>query len=186
MTTVRPARAAAIARTEEPDGDLGEAFLSGLRLARARFVIGLPDSLLAGLHRAARDAHDLRYIAVGNEAEMPGLAAGIHLAGERAIMVMENSGIRQACEPLARFAFTHQIPMVLLMPYRGDLGEVPWWGHSHAQTMVPLLDALRIPFWFVERRGDLPSAVARSFTHAESSQLPVALILRGGCVEAAA
>jgi sulfopyruvate decarboxylase subunit alpha len=95
---------------------------------------------------------------------------------------MENSGLRQACEPIARFALSHQVPMVMVMPYRGDLGEKNWWGHSHAQTMEPVLNALRIPFWHVRRIAQLDSMVDRALDHAASSQLPVALILGGECV----
>jgi sulfopyruvate decarboxylase TPP-binding subunit len=166
--------------------DLASEFAAGLEDARVRLVLGLPDSLLKSVHRALAGDPALRYVAVTNEGEMPGIAAGAYLGGARSVMVMENSGIRQACEPLARFALTHQVPMVVVMPYRGDLGERQWWGHSHAQTMTPLLDALRIPYWFVSKLPEMRPALPAAWDHAESSQLPVALILRDECVDAAA
>lgn len=156
----------------------GAALLRGMSAARASFVIALPDSLLADLHRTATAAEDIRYVPVASEADMPGIAAGIHFGGGRALLLMENSGIRQACEPLARFTLTHQVPLVILMSYRGDLGEPEWWGHSHAQTMLPLLAALRIPYWFLEGESALERAIPHAFTHAESGQTPVALIMR--------
>ena len=73
-----------------------------------------------------------------NEGELPGIVAGAYLGGMRSLMIMENSGLRQACEPLARFTLSHQVPMVIVVPYRGDLGETNWWGHAHAQTMEPV------------------------------------------------
>ena len=97
-------------------------------------------------------------------------------------MIMENSGIRQACEPVARFALSLQVPLVMLMSYRGDLGERNWWGHNHAQAMGPILDALRIPWWVARRLDQLPGMVAGALTHADSSQWPVALVLSGECV----
>jgi sulfopyruvate decarboxylase subunit alpha len=98
-------------------------------------------------------------------------------------MMMENSGLRQACEPIARFALSHQVPMVMVMPYRGDLGETNWWGHSHAQTMEPLLQALRVPYWHVRELDRLSPMISGALDHAASSQLPVALILGGECVD---
>lgn len=187
MTVVRVAPAHAVAVAEAPGAPsadlLVEAFLEGLRAAGVSLVVGLPDSLLACVHRALAAGSGVRYVPVASEADMPGIAAGAYLGGRRALMVMENSGIRQACEPIARYALTHQVPMVMVMPFRGDLGEREWWGHSHAQTMLPLLDALRIPAWFVERLADVAPAIERAFVHAESSQLPVALVFRGECVE---
>ena len=164
-----------------PEGVVAEEFLAGLRRAGSSFVIGLPDSLLACLHRAAAAAEAIKYVPVASESDMPGIAAGIHLGGGRALLLMENSGIRQACEPLARFGLTHQLPIVMLLSFRGDLGEAEWWGHSHAQTMLPLLDALRIPYWFVKGEWRLQRAIPAAFAHAESGQMPVALIMRGCC-----
>jgi sulfopyruvate decarboxylase subunit alpha len=66
-------------------------------------------------------------------------------------MIMENSGIRQASEPIARFSFRSAIPMVMVLSYRGDFGERNFSGHNHAQTVAPMLNVLRIPFRYVEQ-----------------------------------
>lgn len=180
-----------------PDGDPGgpedaerarreryaDVFMEGLEAARVELVAALPESLLKHVYRRLAGQDRIRYVPVTNEAELPGIVAGAYFGGMRALMVMENSGLRQACEPIARFELSHQVPMVMVMPFRGDLGERNWWGHSHAQTMEPLLNALRIPFRHVRRLDELPSMISRALDHAESSQLPVALILGGECVD---
>lgn len=154
-----------------------------MKEAGVTIVAGLPDSLLKSAYRLMAKDPAIRYIPVTNEGEMPGIVAGAYLGGKRALMVMENSGLRQACEPLARFAFAHQVPMVMVMAFRGDLGESNWWGHNHAQTMEPVLEALRIPYWFVRHLEDLKPSLRRAYVHADSSQWPVALIFCGECVE---
>jgi sulfopyruvate decarboxylase subunit alpha len=159
-----------------------QAFMRALHAADVKLVTALPESLLKHVYRDLAAQTEIRYVPVTNEAEMPGIVAGAYFGGIRALMMMENSGLRQACEPIARFALSHQVPMVMVMPYRGDLGEKNWWGHSHAQTMEPILNALRIPFWHVRRIAQLDSMVDRALDHAASSQLPVALILGGECV----
>jgi sulfopyruvate decarboxylase subunit alpha len=98
-------------------------------------------------------------------------------------MIMENSGLRQACEPLARFALGRSVPMVMVVSFRGDLGERNWWGHNHAQTMIPILEALRITYRIISKIDELKPAIAKAFLHADSSQMPVALVLTGECVE---
>jgi sulfopyruvate decarboxylase subunit alpha len=160
-----------------------EAFMSALRDAEVDLVAALPESLLKHVYRELTRQDDIRYVRVTNEAELPGIVAGAYFGGLRALMMMENSGIRQACEPLARFALSHQVPMVLVVPFRGDLGETNWWGHSHAQTMEPVLEALRIPYRHVRELDRLAPAISGALANAASSQLPVALILGGECVD---
>jgi sulfopyruvate decarboxylase subunit alpha len=159
------------------------AFMQGLRDAGVSIVAGLPESHLIDVYRHLESgASGIRYVPVGNEAELPGIAAGAYLGGQRALMLMENSGLRQACEPIARFAFAHNMPLVMVMSYRGDLGEANWWGHNHGQTMEPLLDALRIPYRIIRRIDKVGWAIGAAFAHADASQWPVALVMAGECV----
>jgi sulfopyruvate decarboxylase subunit alpha len=159
-----------------------EVFLEALRSARVEIVAAVPESLLKAVYHELPGTEGIRYVPVSNEAEMPGICVGAYLGGKRAIMIMENSGLRQACEPIARFAFTQHAPFVMVMAYRGDLGERNWWGHAHAQVMTPLLEALRIPFRVVRELDKLPAALDAALTHADSSQWPVALVLSGDCI----
>lgn len=159
-------------------------FLEGLKEAKVTMVAAVPESLLAGIYRECARDNAIRYIAASNEAELPGIVVGAYVTGKRALMVMENSGIRQACEPIARLAFTHQMPMVIVMSFRGDFGERNYWGHNHAQTMEPILDALRIPCRFVSKLDEIKPSIKKAFHHADASQWPVALAMTGECVEA--
>lgn len=157
--------------------------IEGLKEAGVTIVTALPESLLRGFYRAVAQDQDIRYIRVSNEADMPGILAGAYLGGKRAVMVMENSGLRQACEPIARFAFTHHMPLVMLMAFRGEFGEYNWWGHAHAQTMEPILNALRVRFRFIRQLSEIKPDIKRAVRHADSGQWPVALIFSGECVE---
>lgn len=158
-------------------------FMEGLKEAGVSIVTALPESLLGTVYRLCREDNAIHYIPVSNEADMPGICAGAYLGGKKAVMIMENSGLRQACEPIARFSLCHGMPMVMIMSFRGELGERNWWGHNHAQTMEPLLNALRIPFRFVREHGEIKTSIKRALAHADSSQWPVALAFTGKCVE---
>lgn len=161
----------------------GEAVVEGLREAGIRLVTAVPESLLKDVYRRLPSDPDIRYIPVTNEAEMPGIMAGAYLGGTRGVMIMENSGLRQACEPLSRLAYVHHMPLVFIMGFRGDFGERNWWGHNHAQTMEPMLNALRFPYRVIRRIEDIKSHIKRAWLHADSSQWPVGLVLSGECVE---
>jgi len=168
----------------DPAGlNYAELLVQGLKEADVRIVASLPESLLKKAYPLLQTDPDIRYIGVSSEIDLPGIVAGAYFGGKRAVMIMENSGVRQACEPLARLIFGHRIPMVMIMPHRGDLGEDVWWGHGHSETMVPVLDALKIRHWRVSRLADIKPSIKKALLHADAGQVAVALIFEGECRE---
>jgi sulfopyruvate decarboxylase subunit alpha len=160
-----------------------ELLLEGLKEANVKIVASLPESLLKKVYPLLQNDKDIRYLGVSSELDLPGIVAGAYFGGKRAVMIMENSGVRQACEPLARLIFGHRIPMVMIMPHRGDLGEDVWWGHGHSETMVPTLDALRIRYWRVRELREIKPYIKKALLHADAGQVSVALIFEGECRE---
>lgn len=158
-----------------------EATLAGLRQAGVSVACFLPESLLKELYRALMAAPDIRAIPVTNEGEGAAICGGVWLSGKRAVLVMENSGIRAAAEPLARLGLGARIPVVMIMSYRGDLGEPNWWAIPHGITMEPMLGALRIPYWVVRRVDDIRPAIGRAFVTAYASMHHAAIVLAGDC-----
>ncbi|HEX6208492.1 MAG TPA: sulfopyruvate decarboxylase [Actinomycetota bacterium] len=157
--------------------------VEGLKGAGVSLAAYVPDSLLRSTFRLLREDPDIRTVQTSNEADLPGIVVGAYLGGVRAVLMMENSGIRQGCEPIARFTYSYRFPMVMLLSHRGGFPEPTWWGHAHAQTMAPILDALRVPWRLLETPEEVGPAVAGAFTHSRSSQWPVALVLSGECLE---
>jgi sulfopyruvate decarboxylase subunit alpha len=172
------------ASQDAPSTNYAELIIRGLKEAHVEIVASLPESLLKELYPMLQNDKQIRYIRVSSETDLPGIVAGAYFGGKRAVMIMENSGVRQACEPLARLIFGHRIPMVMIMPHRGDLGEDVWWGHGHSETMVPILDALRIRHWSVNRLDEIVPSIKKSMIHADAGQVAVALIFGGECREA--
>lgn len=157
--------------------------LEGLNEAGVSIVAAVPDSHMKGAHRLLREQNNIRYVLASNELDLPGICAGAYMSGKKAVMIMENSGFRQACEPISRFAFTHHMPLVMIMSYCGDFGERNWWAVNHGQTMEPLFNALRIPFRIIDNLKDIKPSIGRAFMHADSSQWPIALVFTGECLE---
>ncbi len=108
------------AELKESSADL---IIRGLKEAGVSVICALPESHLKPVYVKALEDPDFRYIPVTNEGEGTSIAAGVWLTGQKAVMIMENSGLRMATESLSRLGLTHGIPVVLLMSYRGDLGE---------------------------------------------------------------
>ena len=160
-----------------------EETLVGLRAAGVTVACFLPDSLFKELYQALVAAPDIRTIPVTNEGEGAAICAGVWLSGKRAVLVMENSGIRAAAEPLARLGLGARIPVVMIMSYRGDVGEPNWWAIPHGITMEPMLQALRIPYKIVQRIDDIGPTIKKAFTSAYASMNHYAVVLTGDCTD---
>jgi sulfopyruvate decarboxylase subunit alpha len=154
--------------------------VKGMKKAGVNIVCYLPDSHLKELYKAVVDDPEFHSVCVTNEGEGVGVCGGVFASGKRAVMIMENSGLRVASESLARLGLGHGIPVVMIMSYRGEFGEPNWWGIPHGITMEPVLEALRIPYRIVRRDEEVEQAVVDAFVHAYASGYHTAVVMAGG------
>ena len=159
-----------------------DAVLRGLKRAGVSVACYLPDSLFKPLYPALDADPDIRTIRVTNEGEGAGICGGVFLSGKRAVLVMENSGLRASIEPLARMGLGAGIPVVMIMSYRGELGENNWWAIPHGQTMAPLLGAMRIPYRVASQEDQIERAIVDAYSWAYAAYYHSAVVLGGEVV----
>ena len=159
-----------------------DAVISGLKRAGVSIVCYLPDSLFKELYPALDADPDIRTVRVTNEGEGAAICGGVFLSGKRAALVMENSGLRAAAEHLARLGLGAGIPVIMLMSYRGELGENNWWAIPHGITMEPLLDALRVPYRIVREEDKIECAIADAFDWSYAAYHHSAVVIGGELV----
>src|SRR5215510_3589273 len=108
------------------------AVVEGLKEAGVDFISLLPDSDFSDLqHRVASDTH-FTYVPVSNEAIGVGVCAGAYLSGKRPALLVPTSGLLVAAWPLTSICMAWSLPLLLLIPYRGDIGDAFWlMGPSH-------------------------------------------------------
>lgn len=150
-----------------------ELMVKGLKDADIRILATLSESWLFEVHRQVSADPFFTVVPVANEADGVGICAGTWLGGKKSAILMENSGLRVACEPLARL---QGIPVLMLMSYRGDWGDAPWWAASMGATTEPLLAALRIPYRVVRREEEIVSSLARAVRSLNAYRNHVALL----------
>jgi len=156
--------------------------IEGLKEAGVSVVCYLPDSLLKELYPALDQDPEIRTIPVTNEGEGAAICGGVWLSGKRAALIMENSGLRAATEHLARLGLGSGIPVIMLMSYRGDLGENNWWAIPHGQTMEPILQALRVPYRLVYEEEKIKRAILDAYESAYTAYYHTAVVLSGSIV----
>ena len=148
--------------------------------AGINFVVQLPDTGLREVYSLVKDDPAFQFVPITNEGEGAGIAAGAWFGGKRAILCMENSGLRVASETLARLGITFRIPVLMLMSYRGSLGDGNWWAQDHGIVMEPLLKTLRIPYSVVTKDEDIDGSIQRARRTLEASKYHAAVVMSGG------
>ncbi len=166
------------------DSTTVDAVIRGLEKAGVSTVCYLPDSLFKELYPALdADPPTSAPSRSPTRGEGAAICGGIFLSGKRAVLVMENSGLRASVEPLARMGLGAGIPVIMLMSYRGELGENNWWAVPHGITMEPILDALRIPPYRIVREEDrIERAICDAFEWSYAAYHHSAIALGGGLV----
>lgn len=144
--------------------------------AGVSLISGVPDSLLGPLHHHASQRREIMYVPTCDEATAVGLAAGARLAGARSLVMMENSGLRRACETLARLTMSHRLHTVMLLARRGAFGEKNWWGLPHEQTMHSHLKMLPVVSKELTSLAEFEELIAKSYDTLNTGQCSVALI----------
>ncbi len=151
-----------------------------MKAAGIKLLTCLPDGGLKQIYFLCKDDPDFEFVPVTNEGEGVAIAAGAWLGGKRALMFMENSGLREASEVLSRLSIGIDIPVLLLMSYRGSIGEGNWWGETHGVIMERMLKALRIPYLILEREDEIEGSLQRAVRSMDSSKHHVAIVVGGG------
>ena len=148
-----------------------------LRRNDLRMFATVPDYIVSHVLEPLWADPECRVVTVTREEEGVGLLSGAWLAGRRGALLMQNSGLGNCVNALASLDVACQIPIVLVISHRGDLGEFNPAQVPMGQAAGPILDALGIR-WIkpasvaeLEAQGD--GLVKLAWTRA----LPVAILL---------
>ena len=106
---------------------------------------GVPCSFLDNLINAA--SRQNRYVIAANECDAVAIAAGAGIAGDKGVVLMQNSGLTNAISPLTSLTWTFGLPVLGFVSLRGEpgLGDEP----QHELTgriTTELLDLMEIPW----------------------------------------
>jgi phosphonopyruvate decarboxylase len=149
---------------------------------------GVPCSFLTPFINSVIDDPDMIYISSANEGDAVATASGAALAGNRAVAMMQNSGLGNAVSPLSSLNWVFRIPILLIVTLRGEPGLQDEPQHElMGQITGRILDELQIPWdWFPRQADDVEGALMVANWQMERSGLPYAFIMRKGSVEPAA
>lgn len=164
-------------------------FLEAASARGVRLCVGVPCSLLAPLIAAANDSEGLTYVAAPSEGIAVAVAFGAALAGTSSLVLMQNSGLGNAVNPLASLCEPFGVPVLLVCSRRGDPdGPSDEPQHELMGRITPsLLDALGVrcvPFPATD--GGIASTLDDALNFMQLTRRSCALVARAGCLAARA
>ena len=148
-----------------------------LKQSGVKLISALPETWLVHLINMAEADPDTTLVRLTREEEGIGISAGAHLAGVRSALLMQNHGFLAAINPIVSLAFLYKIPLLMLISYRGHMGERDPWQTQGGRFTEPILKALAIPYDHLTDPSNVERQIQEAQALAESSLTPVALLL---------
>ena len=134
-------------------------------------VVWLPDSETSFMYREMMDDPNLELVQVAREGESIAVALGLWIGGKKPVVLIQNTGLFESGDSLRALALDMNIPMVLMIGYRG------WTRHgitkdSAARFTEPILNAWGIEYYLVESEQDV-DRISVCFDQVDKTNSPV-------------
>jgi len=146
-----------------------------LKAARITQLGYVPDAGHAHLIRAAHSDPDMKAVVLTTEEEGIALAAGAWLGGQRAVLLMQSSGVGN-CINMLSLPINCRMPFLTLVTMRGEWGEFNPWQVPMGAATQPVLTAAGVHVRKADRPDEVVEMVAASAALAFDSQIPVAVL----------
>jgi sulfopyruvate decarboxylase subunit alpha len=156
------------------------AMIAGLEAIQPRYVLMLPSSTLKTIVGHFLQAPEVHTFPVPREEEGVGILSGLVLAGQRAMMIIQDNGLGNLITALATFPQAYHVPMLIVVARRGGLGEYNSMIHMVSEHAEALLDAVGCRYFQLDGRTPLDAwtpTVVRAYEYAQTTHRPIFLLI---------
>jgi sulfopyruvate decarboxylase alpha subunit len=147
-----------------------------LKTADIRQVSYVPDAGHAALIRLFADDPDVKSVPLTTEEEGIALAAGAWLGGQRAVLLMQSSGVGNCINMLSLPAIG-RFPLLTLVTMRGEWGEFNPWQMPMSRATRPALEAMGVRVYRADSAEEVADVVSAAATMAFDADQQVAVLL---------
>lgn len=156
-------------------------FLIPARELGFNFYTGTPCSYLKPFINYVIDADGFDFIDSVNEGDAVAIAAGATVAGKRAVVMFQNSGLGNAVNPLTSLTYTFNLPVMVITTLRGEPGG-PADEPQHelmGQITIQMLETMKMKWAFFPQTDEevLPALKAADAYMKQTSQ-PFVFVMR--------
>ena len=137
----------------------------------------IPDSVIGRILNAAETDPYFHLTTLAREEEGIGIITGEYFGGRRGVLMMQSAGLGNCVNALASLAIPYQIPFVMLISQRGELGEFNACHVVLGKALRNILEALGIQHYTLNREDELETILNGAVKTAYTVEQPVAVIL---------
>lgn len=139
-------------------------------------LLTVPDAGLAALIDLVAAEQDMRVVTLTTEPEGLGIATGCWLGGAGALVAMQSSGVGNCINALGLPAAL-RAPCLMLVTMRGQWGEFNPWQVPMGQATRPVLEAMGVKCFPVERAAEVGETFAAAADLAVHSRVSAAVLV---------
>jgi sulfopyruvate decarboxylase alpha subunit len=158
-----------------PQPSWQEAVYAALKAAGIRQVGYVPDAGHSHLIATAIADQDIRAVVLTTEEEGIALAAGAWLGGQRAVLLMQSSGVGN-CINMFSLPVNCRMPLLALVTMRGEWGEFNPWQVPMGRATPAVLAAAGVHVHRADHPAEAAETVAGAAALAFDSAVPVAVL----------
>lgn len=161
--------------TATPDRLTARKVVDALIKCSFTHVVWLPDTESGHLFETLRDEPRLRLVPVCREGEAVAIAAGLMVAGQSPVVIIQSTGLFESGDSMRGLAIDCHLPLLFLIGYRGYRGGQPS-SDSAATFLEPILKAWGVPYKVIQSDREL-AAIPRAHRQAQKLPGPVAVLI---------
>jgi sulfopyruvate decarboxylase alpha subunit len=150
--------------------------LREMKTRNIKTVCTIPDGGLTNYLNLVKADPELRLVTLTTEEEGIGIATGCWLGGERAMIAMQSSGVGNCINALGLPA-AFRAPCLMLVTMRGQWGEFNPWQVQMGQGTQPVLQAMGVKCFPVDRAAEVGETFAAAADIALHGGLSAAVLI---------
>jgi sulfopyruvate decarboxylase alpha subunit len=153
-----------------------EATFAVLKRGGVKQVAYVPDAGHSHLIRAAQADPEIADVVLTTEEEGVAVVSGAWLGGQRAVLLMQSSGVGN-CINMLSLLTSAQLPFLTLVTMRGEFGEFNPWQIPMGGRVQAVLELMGITVFRADRAEDVAEVVSGAFDQAFLANGRVAVLL---------
>ena len=154
---------------------ISKKIIKNLKMGGVNFYLSVPCKLLANMIKILEKDKSVYYSSVPREEEGIGICAGANLGNKLPCIMMQNTGIGNSINAIVSLSQLYNLPVILLISYRGTVGETVGAQSSTANITEDFLHTLRVPFLKCSSEKDL-DGIIKLAKHSKVTESPVAIL----------
>jgi sulfopyruvate decarboxylase subunit alpha len=141
-----------------------------------KLVASLPDNWLMDIIETIGRDDRFIHVPVNREESAIGLCSGAYMGAMGSAALMGASGFMTVIYALTKINYTYEIPLFLMATLRGAVGDHHKHHISNGLYLLPVLNAIDMPFRIIDKPEDIP-LIAACYHHTRTYSRPMVALL---------